>query len=383
MTITTAPILTITLLLLFTFFSASDAADNRRRGGGHMNAIDRCWRIDPFWSKNRQRLASCSVGFAGKMRNNRGPGMRSYVVTDAGDDPATPLPGTLRYGATMMSGKVWITFARDMRIELQRPLLIDSYKTIDGRGAAVHIVGGAGFLLDKVHDVIIHGLHFHQILTAAPGPVAVPGGKVTNMWGSDGDAIRLISSSKIWIDHNTLYSGEDGLIDVTRGSTDITISNNWFHDHDKVMLLGHDDGFVLDRKMRVTVLLNRFGPNCNQRMPRIRHGYAHVANNLYDGWRHYAIGGSMNPRVKSEANFFIAPPNEKKAVTWRLSNNRSWRWRSVNDIFVNGAFFGDTDLKGLEPGYNLRQGFAVGEAGTVKGLTKFAGALSCSTGSRC
>ncbi|PKU81945.1 Putative pectate lyase 2 [Dendrobium catenatum] len=375
-----APLLLPLLLLLIPSFIA-DAA--RARGGGHINVIDRCWRRDPLWSKNRQRLAACSVGFVGKMRNNRGLGLRLYVVTDASDDPVKPRPGTLRYGTSMIQGKVWITFARDMQIKLERPLLIGSYVTVDGRGVDVHIAGGAGFLLNQAHDVIIHGLQFHHIRAAAPGPVVGPGGKVTNMWGSDGDAIRLVSSSKIWIDHNTLYAGEDGLLDVTRGSNGITISNNWFHDHDKVMLLGHDDGFVEDRNMHVTVVFNRFGPNCNQRMPRIRHGYAHVANNLYDGWKHYAIGGSMNPRVKSEANFFIAPPNNNKAVTWRVSGGERWSWKSVNDIFVNGAFFGETDHKGLEPGYNLRQRFAVGKASSVRSLTKFAGALRCSLRSRC
>lgn len=46
---------------------------------------------------------------------------------------------------------------------------------------------------------------------------------------------------------------------------------------------------------------------------RIRYGYAHVANNLYQGWTQYAIGGSMNPSVKSEANLFIA--SKSKQVT--------------------------------------------------------------------
>ncbi|KAL2345107.1 hypothetical protein Fmac_006392 [Flemingia macrophylla] len=40
---------------------------------------------------------------------------------------------------------------------------------------------------------------------------------------------------------------------------------------------------------------------------KIRHGYAHVANNLYQGWVQYVIGGSMGPSLKSEANHFIAP----------------------------------------------------------------------------
>lgn len=47
---------------------------------------------------------------------------------------------------------------------------------------------------------------------------------------------------------------------------------------------------------------------------RVRHGYAHVANNLYQGWTQYAIGGSSNPSIKSEANYFIAPKSGKKEV---------------------------------------------------------------------
>lgn len=146
------------------------------------------------------------------------------------------------------------------------------------------------------------------------GPVIGPGGKITDLGDADADAIRIVSSRKIWLDHNTLYEGHDGLVDVTRGSTAITISNNWFRDHDKVMLLGHDDEFVGDRDMQVTLAFNRFGPNCVQRMPRIRHGYAHVVNNFYDGWKDYAMGGSMNPTIKSQGNLYVAPHTENKAV---------------------------------------------------------------------
>jgi pectate lyase len=39
-----------------------------------------------------------------------------------------------------------------------------------------------------------------------------------------------------------------------------------------------------------------------------------VVNNLYQGWMQYAIGGSMNPSVKSQANLFIAPKSGNKEV---------------------------------------------------------------------
>lgn len=234
----------------------------------NMNAIDRCWRPNPYWRKNRQKLALCSIGFVGKMTNNIGRNLVHYQVTDPSDDPLTPRPGTLRYGATMIKPKVWITFQKDMHIVLNKPLLISSYTAIDGRGATVHITGNACLMVSRATNVIIHGLIIHHCKAQAAGRVMGPGSKIVSLGHVDGDAIRLVSASKIWIDHNTLYRCEDGLIDVTRGSTDITISNNWLRDQDKVILLGHDDDYFRDRNMKVTLVYNHFGPNCNQRMPR-------------------------------------------------------------------------------------------------------------------
>lgn len=39
-----------------------------------------------------------------------------------------------------------------------------------------------------------------------------------------------------------------------------------------------------------------------------------MANNLYQGWEQYAIGGSSGPSIKSEANLFIAPEGGNKEV---------------------------------------------------------------------
>ncbi|OVA10775.1 Pectate lyase/Amb allergen [Macleaya cordata] len=372
--------LAITVLLLLIFLAQPSFANSQ------MNVIDRCWRTNPNWRRNRQQLATCSVGFAGKMRNNIGRGVTHYKVTDPSDNPINPKIGTLRYGTTKLRGKVWITFQRNMQIKLLKPLLVSSFTSIDGRGVDVHIAGGGCFLLQGVTNVIIHGLRFHHCRAQVPGPVMGPGSKIVPLGPVDGDAIRMVGSSKIWIDHNTLYQSQDGLIDVTRGSTDITISNNWFRDHDKVMLLGHDDGFVQDRNMRVTVIFNHFGPNCHQRMPRVRHGYAHVANNLYQGWGLYAIGGSMNPSIRSEANLFIAPKSGNKEVTWRQDERgrgSTWNWSSVKDRFVNGAYSSQRGNRVAKPRYNRDQSFPVSNVGAVRALTSSSGALRCTKRSRC
>ncbi|GAV75675.1 Pec_lyase_C domain-containing protein [Cephalotus follicularis] len=349
-----------------------------------MNAIDKCWRGNPHWRRNRQQLATCSVGFAGKLTTNIGRAVTRYQVTDPTDDALNPKPGTLRYGTTIITGKKWITFKRDMCIKLQKPLLIGSFTTIDGRGPRVEIGDGACLLVYKASNVIIHGLRIHHCQPQGPGLVMGPDSKHLQLGPVDGDAIRLVSASKVWIDHNTLYKCTDGLIDVTRGSTDITISNNWFRSQDKVMLLGHDDEYWRDKNMKVTVAFNYFGPNCNQRMPRVRHGYAHVVNNLYQGWEQYAIGGSMNPSIKSEANYFIAPESGNKEVTWRQNSyGISWKFFSVGDVFANGASFTQTGRGGAKPNYTSQQGFQVAAATSVRLLTSSAGALRCPRRSTC
>ncbi|KAH0708782.1 hypothetical protein KY284_010209 [Solanum tuberosum] len=321
------------------------------------------------------------------MTNNIGDNVVKYKVTDKSDDPLNPKPGTLRYAMTHIKGKIWVTFEQNMKIRLQKPLLVSSFTTIDGRGVKVNIAGGACLMLQRVTNVIIHGLRIHHCKAQTASTVMGPDKKIVNVGAVDGDAIRMVTSSKIWIDHNTLYESEDGLIDVTRGSTNITISNNWFRTQNKVMLLGHDDGFLRDKNMKVTVAFNYFGPNCNQRMPRVRHGYAHVVNNVYKGWGNYAIGGSMNPSIKSQANYFYAPKDGKKEVTWKKESDVvgevAGNFQSVEDVFANGACFNGSGSgrESVKPNYSPEQAFPVEDGHKVKDLTRNAGALKCSTSS--
>ncbi|CAL5365511.1 unnamed protein product [Camellia sinensis] len=126
------------------------------------------------------------------------------------------------------------------------------------------------------------------------------------------------------------------------------------------MLLGHDDKYLPDSGMQVTIAFNHFGVGLVQRMPRCRRGYIHVVNNDFTEWKMYAIGGSANPTINSQGNRYTAPvdPDAKeclfcgvvgtkihntKQVTKRVDTNEKdwtdWNWRTDGDIMVNGAFF--------------------------------------------
>lgn len=146
------------ILILVALFAPNPTlglGNSEQLGGFGLNAIDRCWRGNPDWRRNRPQLAACSVGFAGKMSGNAGRGLVWYKVTDPSDNPVSPKPGTLRYGATMIRGKVWITFQRDMSITLHKPLLISSFTAIDGRGVSVQIAGNACLTIFKVSHCLL------------------------------------------------------------------------------------------------------------------------------------------------------------------------------------------------------------------------------------
>ncbi|KAL4576498.1 hypothetical protein LXL04_012593 [Taraxacum kok-saghyz] len=306
------------------------------------NPIDDCWRCDSNWAKNRERLADCAIGF-GKSAVG-GKGGQIYVVTDSSDhDVVSPTPGTLRYGV-LQTEPLWIVFASSMVIKLKHELIVNSYKTIDGRGANVDITGGGCITLQYVSNVIIHNIRVYDCKPSGNTNIRSSPTHVGYRGRSDGDGISIAGSRNLWIDHCSLSHCTDGLIDAVLGSTAITISNSYFTHHNEVMLMGHDDAYMPDKGMQVTFAFNHFGKGLIQRMPRCRHGYFHVVNNDFTEWKMYAIGGSADPTINSQGNRYIAPTNaDSKEVTKRVDTDEGnwagWNWRTDGDIMVNGAFF--------------------------------------------
>ncbi|KAL5725015.1 pectate lyase [Ranunculus cassubicifolius] len=345
-----------------------------------MNPIDRCWRCRPNWASERKRLANCVLGFGHKTTG--GKRGKFYVVTDNSDDDlVNPKPGTLRH-AVIQEEPLWIIFSHSMVIRLCEELLVTSDKTIDGRGANVHISHGAGITIQFVKNVIVHGLHIHDIHEGGGGIIRDSVTHVGVRTASDGDAITIFGSTNVWIDHLSMSNCKDGLVDVVQGSTAVTISNLHMTHHNEVMLFGASDSYPDDQIMQVTVAFNHFGKGLVQRMPRCRFGFFHVVNNDYTHWLMYAVGGSSHPTIVSQGNRYIAPPNAfAKQVTKRDYASESewmqWTWRSEGDIMKNGAFFVQSGDAHKSRPYS-RQDFIKAKPGSfVTRLTRFAGALDC------
>lgn len=198
------------------------------------NPIDKCWRCQQDWASNRFRLADCALGFGQQTTGGRGG--KIYVVTkNTDDDMVNPKPGTLRH-AVIQEEPLWIIFSRSMVIRLSEELIMTSNKTIDARGVNVHIANGAGLTLQFVHNIIIHGLHIHDIKVGNGGMIR----DSVSHWGlrtrSDGDGISIFGATNIWVDHVSVSKCSDGLIDAIMASTAITISNSHFAHHNEVVI---------------------------------------------------------------------------------------------------------------------------------------------------
>uniref|UniRef100_A0A453SC38 Pectate lyase n=3 Tax=Triticinae TaxID=1648030 RepID=A0A453SC38_AEGTS len=349
------------------------------------NPIDRCWRCRDDWATDRMRLARCAQGFG--RHATGGLGGKIYIVTDGSDDDVLePRPGTLRW-AVIQNEPLWIIFARPMLIKLKEELLVGSNKTIDGRGGQLRIADGAQVTVQYAHNVIIHNIHVNDLIVGKGGRIRDSPQHAGFRTQSDGDGVSVFGSTDVWLDHLSLATCQDGLIDVIDQSTGVTISNCHLTNHNDVMLFGSSDSNPKDEIMQITVAFNHFGRGLVQRMPRCRWGFFHVVNNDYTHWLMYAIGGSKNPTIISQGNRYIAPPNlAAKLITKRLyaeeAEWKNWVWHSEGDLMLNDAVFADSggpnqrkfekdDLIPPKPGSYVTR------------LTRFAGCLPCKPGKPC
>ncbi|MEV4350986.1 pectate lyase [Actinoplanes sp. NPDC049596] len=192
---------------------------------------------------------------------------------------------------------------------------VASNKTVVGVGSGSGITGG-GLNLSGVRNVILRNLVFRN--------------------ASDDSINVQTNTTNVWIDHNDLANGYDGLIDIKRGSDFITVSWNKLHDHDKSMLLGHsdDNGSQDIGHLRVTYVHNWFD-GTNQRHPRVRFGNpVHVLNNYYSNIGSYGVASTENAGVFVERNYF---ENVGSPTVTQTGDSASGNLKVLNNYKVNSG----------------------------------------------
>jgi pectate lyase len=168
---------------------------------------------------------------------------------------------------------------------------IASDKTILPNNLGDGLIGN-GFIIKDNHNVILRDLTVKKAL--APY-----------------DAITVQAAHNVWIDHCDLSSDMvmpkgtyDGLVDITHGSYNVTVSWTWFHDHFDTSLVGHTDTVnTEDSALAVTFHHNLF-QRVSAGSPRARFGHVHLFSNHYDTVDMYGIASVMGATVLVERNFF-------------------------------------------------------------------------------
>ena len=158
--------------------------------------------------------------------------------------------------------------------------------TVYGEGCT--IIGG--FEIKEQENVIIQNINF--------------GLADRDEFDDEHDCMVIHKSHHVWVDHCNFTKSPDGLLDIKREASFVTISWCVFgKDHHKTMLIGHDDDHDNDEgKLKVTI--HHCWYKGQTRNPRVRYGVVHVVNNLYDNNRVVGIGAAYHSTVHSEKNYF-------------------------------------------------------------------------------
>ena len=123
------------------------------------------------------------------------------------------------------------------------------------------------------------------------------------------DDLTIDECHHVWIDHCEFHSKigpgigvdtYDGLLDIKKGSHNVTVSWCHFHDHMKTVLIGHsDNNGDQDVNLEVTFHHNWFS-NTDGRNPSLRFGKVHYFNNYLENIRDYGFAVRNGAHAKIE-----------------------------------------------------------------------------------
>jgi pectate lyase len=274
------------------------------------------------------------VGFGASTTGASGGAV--YHVTTAADDAVSPKPGSLRY-ALKQPIALWIVFDGSYTIHLQAGLHSAPNKTVDGRGRHVTITGHGtwGFQLYNTHNIILTNLTLTDF-----------GDTALTASNNKPDAIEILSSYNVWVDHCSLSQAGDKLIAIAAGSRGITLSWNHFTNQQQTVQIGDMTTARADAATTVTVHHDYFD-RTGYRNPVASYGKVHVYNNYVRGWEYFGARSERLAQMYLEANVFSASNNRAATKVLpggdgcndprTLCDPRAGYLASVANLTLNGA----------------------------------------------
>ncbi len=211
--------------------------------------------------------------------------------TTGGQGGSTVTVTTLSAFQSAVSGST----ARIVRVSgiitISSVVQIGSNKTIIGVGSNSGFTGSGLEVEGGNHNVIFQNL----VISFAVGQAC----------------IRIHDGNHIWIDHNTLFTDRnhgadfyDGLINITKGSDDVTVSWNILRDDFETSLIGASDSDgSLDKGHEKVTFHHNWFLNDTERTPSLRFGTGHVYNNYFQNVTD-GIHSRMGAQMLIENNVF-------------------------------------------------------------------------------
>lgn len=196
-------------------------------------------------------------------------------------------------------------------------ITVSDDKTIAGVGAKAGIVGG-GLYIDHASNVIVRNLTFRDSY--------IPGdwdGKSTE---NDNDGIRVDASDHVWIDHNQFTRIGDGMTDLRKDSTALTVSWNVYRDHNKAIGVGWTPNVVTTLTMHHNLISNTYQRNAS--IDNV--AYAHLYNNHVEGFGQYGTMSRGASRVLVEYSSYAH--GEDAIVAKDAASQVQSRGNSFTDI---------------------------------------------------
>jgi pectate lyase len=302
-----------------------------------------------------------------------------YTAYEAAYNPTTWVPSSHTYApddtksGEVVTGKP--AYARTCAANYQKQvvvLYVPSNTSIIGVGSDAKIVHGnlsMGTSSAAVDNIIVRNITFEDAFDFFPAWDSTD--STTGRWNTSYDLISVLYATHVWIDHNEFSDGtrtddlypsvwnssnttnltasdstdyssnevykfmhHDGMVDVTKSASLVTLSYNYFHDHDKSFLIGGTNTANASAEhpgvLNVTFHHNYF-KNLKQRQPRVRYGMVHVFDNYYEnslastgvyGW---AVGWTVGQagKIYAENNAFALASGSTVANIYSVNASSS------------------------------------------------------------
>lgn len=208
------------------------------------------------------------------------------------------------------------------------------------------IIGLPGAKLIGGFDVKANNVIIRNMIVQGPGAVDVNGV----------DCITVDKASNVWIDHCTIYDGQDGNMDITNGANYVSVTWCKFYytsassNHQFCNLIGNSDSKTTDRgKLKVTMMYNWWAEGCKERMPRVRFGQVHVVNNYFSAaGNSHCVRAGIEADLLVEGNYF-----ENVSTPIDLFENNFTAITSRNNTYVNTGGNAAGSGTSFSPAYSL------------------------------